>query len=49
LYWGYIGTFTKCLQYIVVKFTPSIILLYSLLIPRIVSAGLIVPFSYTST
>jgi hypothetical protein len=29
LYWGYIGTFTKCLQYIVVKFTPSIILLYS--------------------
>jgi hypothetical protein len=28
LYWGYMVTFIKLLQYIIVEFTPSIILLY---------------------
>jgi hypothetical protein len=40
----------KCLQYISVKFTPSIILLYppsSIL--RMLSTGLIFPFAYMST
>jgi hypothetical protein len=39
----------KFLQYIILEFTPSIILLYSLSpVPGIDSAGLIFPFTYMS-
>jgi hypothetical protein len=47
---GYIWHLQKCLQYISIKFTPSIILLYLLSpILRVVSTGLIFPFSCMST
>jgi hypothetical protein len=40
----------KCLQYVLVRFTPSIILLYLLSsLLRIVSTGLVFLFSYMST
>jgi hypothetical protein len=39
----------KFLEYIIVESTPSIILLYPLPTPEIVSTGLIFPFSYMST
>jgi hypothetical protein len=50
LCWGYVVTFTKLLHYIILEFTPSIILLYPPLpIPRIVSPGLIFPLTHMST
>jgi hypothetical protein len=46
-----VGTFwhlEKCMQYILVTLTLSIILLYTPLLLRIVSTGLIAPFLYIS-
>jgi hypothetical protein len=41
--------FLQCIKYIIVEFTPSTAVLYSLPIPGIVSTGLIFVFTYMYT